>query len=142
MLTSRKLEDLSPAVQARARAFLGACAAQGLDVLVTCTLRDYEAQAALFAQGRTAPGPIVTNARPGESWHQFGCALDVVPLRNGKPVWGTKGADGTLWALIGDIGQEHGLEWAGRWSHFREMPHFQHIGGLTLEQARAGKRPV
>lgn len=125
----RSLEDLQPATRERARAMLAACKAAGLDVLVTCTLRTAHEQAELYAQGRTKPGPIVTWAKPGQSLHETGRAFDVVPLRNGKCVWGTTGADGELWRQVGEIGERCGLEWAGRWpARIREFPHFQFKG--------------
>lgn len=138
MLNSRKLEDLNPIVEAKARDFLSRCAAEGIDVLVTSTYRDAESQNALFAQGRTAPGKIVTNAKAGQSWHNFRVAFDVVPLRNGKPVWGTTGEDLKLWQRLGAIGKACGLEWAGEWRTFREFPHFQYTGGRTLAEFQAG----
>ena len=103
------------------------------------TCRDLESQAALFAQGRTVPGTRVTNAMPGESWHNWRVAFDVVPLRFGKPVWGCAGKDGELWERVGEIGEASGLEWAGRWKTFREMAHFQFTGGLSLADFRAGQ---
>lgn len=54
MINSRKIEDLTPAVAEKCRAFVAECAAQGIDVLITSTYRDFESQAALFAKGRTA----------------------------------------------------------------------------------------
>lgn len=141
MINSRKIEDLHPAVQEKANAFLAAALLDGIDLLVTSTYRDNEAQAALYAQGRTKPGHVVTNARPGESWHNWACALDVVPLRNGKPVWGTSsGIDSALWRRVGEIGESVGLAWAGRWTgKIREMAHFQFTGGLTLADFKDGK---
>ena len=137
---SRRIEDLVPAVQAKAKALLDAAKDAGVDLLVTSTYRSNEEQAALYAQGRTKPGAIVTNARPGDSYHNWRCAFDVVPLRNGKPVWGTTGPDGDLWRKIGEMGESVGLEWAGRWTgKLREMAHFQYTGGLTLAQLKAGK---
>jgi peptidoglycan L-alanyl-D-glutamate endopeptidase CwlK len=106
---------------------------------VTSTLRDFEAQAALYAQGRTEPGNKVTNAQPGDSSHNYGLAFDVVLMRNGKPVWGTKGADLELWNRIGTLGESVGLEWAGRWKTFREYAHFQDLGGLTIAQLKSDK---
>ena len=91
------------------------CEKADIDVLITSTFRDAESQTALYAQGRTLPGNIVTNARAGQSWHNWRVAFDVVPMRNGKPVWGTSGKDGELWQSIGAIGQACGLEWAGDW---------------------------
>lgn len=141
MISSRNTFDLLPTVGVKVRRFVELCEARGVPVLVTCTYRDNAEQARLYAQGRTTPGAKVTNAKPGESWHNWRCAVDVVPMRNGKPVWGTKGDDLTLWAKVGAIGEECGLEWAGRWVKFREFPHFQYTGGLSLADIRAGKVP-
>lgn len=153
MITSRKLDDLLLPVRIKALDLINECKAHGIDLLVTSTYRDLEAQAALYAQGRSAPGRIVTNARAGQSFHNFRVAFDVVPLRGGKAVWGTTGNgidndptdddkdDLELWQRIGAIGESHGLEWAGRWTRFREYPHFQYTGGLTLADLAAGKAP-
>ena len=135
MLNSRKPEDLHPAVEKLARAFVGKCAAAGVDVLITSTYRDHESQAALFAQGRTTPGKIVTNARPGQSWHNWRCAFDFVPLVNGKAQWN----DAATFDRCGLIAESVGLEWAGRWKRFRELAHCQYTGGLTLADFQAGK---
>ena len=139
MINSRKLEDLNPVVEEKARDFLALCKAEGIEVIVTSTYRDAESQKALYAQGRTAPGRKVTNAKSGQSWHNWRVAFDVVPLRNGKPVWGTTGEDLKLWQRIGAIGKSCGLEWAGDWRTFREFPHFQYTGGLSLADFQAGK---
>ena len=138
MINSRKLEDLTPDTRRKALTFIEAYKTHGIDLLVTSTFRDNESQAALYAQGRTAPGKIVTNAKPGQSWHNWRCALDVVPLRNGKPVWGTAGEDGKLWEQVGALGEAAGLEWAGRWKSFKELAHFQNAQGHTLAQLQAG----
>ena len=141
MKNSRSLDDLLPPVRSRAQAFLAACKQEGIDILVTSTYRDLESQAALYAQGRTAPGKRVTNAKPGQSYHNWRVAFDVVPLRDGKAVWNTTGADGKLWERIGQLGEAAGLEWAGRWKTFHEYAHFQYTGGLSLAQLAAGKTP-
>lgn len=143
MINSRRLEDLHPIVKKKAQAFIDEARLKGIDLLVTSTYRDLASQAALYAQGRTKPGAIVTNAKPGQSWHNWRCAFDVVPIRNGKPVWGTSGPDGDLWRKVGEIGESVGLEWAGRWTgKLREMAHFQYTGGLTLAQLQSGKVPA
>lgn len=140
MKNSRDPADLHPAVQRRAAAFVAKCKAEGIDILITSTFRDAESQQALYDQGRIKPGKIVTNAKPGQSWHNWRCAFDCVPLRHGKPVWGTTGADGELWARVGAIGESCGLEWAGRWKRFREMAHFQFTAGLTLADLQSGRK--
>jgi len=139
MINSRKIDDLHPKVAIMCNKFIAECDKQDIDILITSTYRDAESQNALYAQGRTKPGRIVTNAKAGQSWHNWKCAFDVVPLRNGKPVWGTIGKDLELWNKVGAIGESVGLEWAGRWKRFREFPHFQFTGGLTLADFQAGK---
>lgn len=133
---SRDLKDLHPEVRRMAEEFLASCKRGGIDLLVTCTWRSLDEQAALYAQGRTAPGKIVTRARPGQSAHNFilrgkpaSLALDVVPIRNGKPVWAV--AD-PVWRDVGLRGISVGLEWAGDWKAFREFPHFQHPQARSL----------
>lgn len=139
MINSRKLEDLLPPVRERVERMIAACKAEGIDLLVTSTYRDNASQEALYAQGRTAPGRIVTNARAGQSFHNYRCAVDVVPIRNGKAIWNAKDP---VWQRIGAIGKAAGLEWAGDWKRFREFAHFQYTGGLTLAQLKAGAKIV
>ena len=139
MINSRSLDDLNPLVAAKARDLVARCQAEGIDLLVTSTYRDQESQAKLYAQGRTAPGRIVTNAKPGQSFHNWRVAFDVVPLRHGKPIWDTSGTNRLLWQQIGALGESVGLEWAGRWPKFRELAHFQFTGGLTLADFQAWK---
>jgi peptidoglycan L-alanyl-D-glutamate endopeptidase CwlK len=63
--------------------------------------------------------------------------LDVVALVNGKPVWSTTDP---IWQKIGEIGKACGLEWAGDWKDFKEFPHFQYTGGLTIAQLQQGAK--
>lgn len=137
MINSRKLEDLLPQVRTRVEAFLKAADEAGIDLLVTSTYRDNASQDALYAQGRTKPGRIVTNAKAGQSFHNYRCAVDVVPVRNGKPVWDSKDP---VWQTVGRLGKAAGLEWAGDWKRFKEFPHFQYTGGLTLAQLQQGAK--
>lgn len=134
MINSRDVKDLVEPVQSRARAFVAACKKQGIDVLITSTYRDYESQNALYAQGRTKAGKRVTNAKGGQSWHNFRCAFDFVPMVNGKAQWN----DLRTFRKCGEIAESVGLEWAGRWKSFPEMAHCQYTGGKTLAQLRAG----
>jgi len=135
MKNSRDLKDLLPIVSAKCDAFIAECKRQGIDVLITSTLRDNESQDALYAQGRTTAGNIVTNAKGGQSFHNYGCAFDFVPLVNGKAQWN----DSKLFERCGVIAESCGLEWAGRWKSFKELAHCQYTGGLTLKDLQAGK---
>ena len=137
MINSRELEDLLPPVRERVERMIADCKAEGIDLLVTSTYRDNASQDALYAQGRTAPGRIVTNARSGQSYHNYRCAVDVVPIRNGKAIWNAKDP---VWQRIGALGKAAGLEWAGDWKRFKEFPHFQYTAGLTLAQLQKGAK--
>ena len=137
MINSRKLDDLLPVVKARVEKFIALCDQAGIDLLVTSTYRDNASQSALYAQGRTTPGRVVTNAKAGQSWHNYRCAVDVVPLLNGKPNWNVKDP---IWQQIGALGKKAGLEWAGDWKRFKEYAHFQYTGGVTLAQLQAGAK--
>jgi peptidoglycan L-alanyl-D-glutamate endopeptidase CwlK len=129
-MASRSLGDLSPLIIAQAELFLARCKQRGIDLIVTCTYRSNREQEQLYAKGRTAPGPIVTYALPGESKHNHvnaaqqpaALALDVVPIRDGKCIWNSKDP---IWQEVGEIGEASGLAWAGRWTKFREYAHFE-----------------
>ncbi len=136
-MASRSLDDLLPPVKAKALAFVAKCQSNGIDVLIYCTHRDGEEQDALYALGRTKPGKIVTNARAGESWHNWNCAFDFVPLVGGKPAWN----DAKLYTRCGAIAESVGLEWAGRWTgKLKETAHCQYTGGLTIAQLKSGEK--
>ena len=111
-----------------------AMSALGHPIALVEGLRSAKRQDALYAQGRTVAGSIVTNARAGQSWHQTGRAFDVCFAT--PPHW----SDEHPWELLGQAGELLGAEWGGRWKR-PDRPHFQVTGGLTLVQAlekRAG----
>lgn len=146
MADSRKLTDLQPQVRSIAEQLLVRSAAAGIPLTVTFTRRSMASHAALYAQGRTCPGCIVTNARPGYSFHNFGLALDVVPTELlALPRWGDtpdhQPRTDALWAAVGTIGKALGFRWGGEFTHLKDRPHFEWSGGLTLAQLRAGDLP-
>ena len=155
----RSLAALEPDTRAKAGEWLRLCGSRGVAVLVYETHRSPKRQNMLYERGRTAPGPIVTNARAWHSAHQFGRAFDAVPWSGGADLmtnkldWspfpshiaeGAFIAGGGLehldheWRVMADAAAEVGLEWAGRWTSFREYVHFQFLGGETISQLRAG----
>lgn len=99
----------------------------GLRLLIYQTVRTLDEQAALYAMGRTVPGVIRTNAKPGASLHNpdengEAWAFDAVPTVGGKPLWN----DAAALRAMGELGESLGLEWAGRWrGPLRESVHFQ-----------------
>jgi peptidoglycan L-alanyl-D-glutamate endopeptidase CwlK len=135
-MASRSVFDLHPVVRMKAEAFLTACDREGIDVLIYCTYRSGAEQDELYAQGRTKPGKICTNARAGQSYHNWHCAFDWVPLVGGKPQWNDK----ALYLKAGVLAESVGLEWAGRWTgKLRETAHCQYTGGLTVNDLIDGK---
>ena len=126
MINSRDIKDLHPIVQKMTINFIAECKKEGINLLITSTYRDNESQDSLYAQGRTKDGLKVTNAKGGQSFHNYRVAIDVVPLENGKPNWNSK-----KWSEIGRIGEKHGFFWGKRWTSFSEMPHFQYTGKVN-----------
>ncbi len=143
-MASRSIGDLSPAMQVLCNRHLDRCRRdlelkkRGVEVILTCTYRDDEEQNRLYAQGRTTPGRIVTNAKAGQSAHNHKTAqgkpaadaYDVLVLLHGKPVWvddqTTPENEMELWEVVGAHGTAAGLKWYGApGARFPEKPHFQ-----------------
>jgi peptidoglycan L-alanyl-D-glutamate endopeptidase CwlK len=112
-------------------------------------MRTFEEQAALYNQehdGKDNDGDgiidnkseHVTNAKPGQSFHNYGLAIDVCPFINGKPDWKSK-----LWDRIGALGESIGFAWGGRWKSIKDLPHFEYPPKTSytklLELKNAGK---
>ncbi|MFA5813639.1 MAG: RHS repeat-associated core domain-containing protein [Patescibacteria group bacterium] len=93
---------------------------------VTQALRTIDEQNTLYASGRTVPGPVRTNAKGGESYHNYGLAFDVVPIEDNKSNYNTD-----KWEQIGVIGEGFSFEWGGRWKKFVDKPHFQMTFGKS-----------
>lgn len=107
----------------------------------TFTLRTFEEQAALYAQGRTKPGSIVTKADAGLSFHNYGLAIDIALIIDGKTAsWDTKtdfDKDGKSdWIECVQVFKEFGWEWGGDWK-FTDMPHFQKTFGKSVRDLLA-----
>jgi len=128
--SERRLKQLHPALAAAVRSTIADLADKGTVVEVVQGLRTFEEQDALYAKGRTAPGQIVTQARGGESNHNFGLAVDLCPFTNDKPDWNAPMA---VWAAIGTAAMAHGLEWGGQWKKFLDKPHVQ-LPSMTVKE--------
>lgn len=132
-MASRSLDDLHPEFRVRVDLWLTQCALFDIDVLIYCTYRSLEEQARLYAIGRTVKGEgvaksrpmgrTVTNAKPGQSAHNYGLALDFVPMLDGKAQW----SDKRLYGRAIDIALKYDLE-SLRDSSFPELAHLQMPG--------------
>ncbi|EXG86233.1 D-alanyl-D-alanine carboxypeptidase,cell wall-binding repeat-containing protein [Clostridium sp. ASBs410] len=112
-----------PRLQVLAAKLVEECSKQGLIIMIGETYRTVAEQDALYAQGRTTPGNIVTNA-PGStysSYHQWGTAFDF--FRNDGQ--GAYNEAGNFFGRVGAIGVSLGLEWGGNWKSPVDKPHFQ-----------------
>jgi peptidoglycan L-alanyl-D-glutamate endopeptidase CwlK len=125
--TKLHLSKLKPSVKKKVQLLLLKAQKAGIDLRIVQSHRDCQRQNELYAQGRTSPGNVVTNAKCGQSAHNYQLAVDVVEYKNGKPWWNS-----TNWEQIGRIGESVGLEWGGRWTSFKDKPHFQDLGGRSI----------
>lgn len=113
------IATLHPRIQPLARQLIKDAAAAGITAKVTSGTRTYAEQDALYAQGRPN-GKIVTNAKGGQSNHNFGIAFDVTVFNGASPVW-----DGPQYETLGELGKKLGLEWGGDWASIQDQPHFE-----------------
>lgn len=114
-----KLAQVHPELARRAKLVIAALAPH--DVRVGSGLRTYTEQNALYAQGRTKPGKKVTNARGGQSNHNFGLALDLTIF----DADGNYLPDSPLYDLIRPAAHAAGLESGADWKHINDRPHIQ-----------------
>ena len=128
------IRSLQLVAQPLARRSLQAFKTAGLDARIISGTRSYDEQNALFRQGRFGnPGNRVTNARGGQSWHNFGLAWDIGLFEGGKYV-----TTDTKYKSAAKHGKVAGLEWGGDWKTFPDFPHYQ-VGaeGRSISSARA-----
>jgi len=118
--SEKVISTLLPEAQPIARALVQKASASNIIVKIINGLRTYSEQDRLYAQGRTAPGNIVTNARGGYSNHNFGIAFDVGVFEGNKYL-----SDSPKYKAVGALGVDLGLEWGGNWKTIVDQPHFQ-----------------
>lgn len=87
----------------------------GIDCTIVETYRSPSRQDFLYAQGRTSPGKPVTRARGWESWHQYGVAMDIAILKNGRLSWDFKPE------MIAKFLEGFNVTWGG----INDGPHYQ-----------------
>lgn len=109
-------------------------------VQITSGYRSFAEQNKLYAQGRTNKSkPIVTNARGGESLHNYGLAVDYVIVSDDgrRAIWTVN----SKWKRAAAIAKSLGFAWGGDFTTFRDYPHLQMTGGLSIKELQSGKRP-
>ena len=137
---TKDINDLLPIVKQKCLDFQAKAKAQGIEFIVTSVYRSKEEQDMLYlhpfngidddGDGKIdEPDEKITNARGGQSFHNWRCAFDIVPVIQGKAIWNNN----DLWNRLGKIGMSCGLEWGGSWTGgFVDIPHFQYTAGYTF----------
>ncbi len=136
-----RIQLLHPAVRSTFKKFIETCEdTYDITLRVVQGLRTFEEQQAIYNQGRTVPGKIVTNAKAGTSYHNYGLAIDVAQLERGQVNWNFN------YSKLQPIARDMGIVWGADWDndgktkaqgdkdeHLVDMPHFQITFGYTWQ---------
>lgn len=140
-----RIAKIHPKLRAEAATILLEIQSKGIDIRITQGLRTIAEQDALYAQGRTTPGAIVTKAKGGSSMHNYGLAVDFCLLRK----------DGTIsfnmtedmdkdgkkdWLEVVEVFKAHGWTWGGDFKSILDTPHFEKTFGYVLSQIKELKK--
>ncbi|HEY6026066.1 MAG TPA: M15 family metallopeptidase [Pseudolabrys sp.] len=133
-VSEARLSLIYPALASKVRTMHDILELEGIEIRVVQGLRSWNEQDNLYAQGRTAPGKIVTNVKGGHSYHNFGLAVDCVPSTHTPdqpfdPDWN---ASHPAWKRMSDVGISLGLVSGATWRTFPDAPHFQLSGRFKM----------
>lgn len=128
MIDSRDINDLHPAVKRGALKLLDNLKQKGFIPLIYSTYRDNEKQNELYSHGRTKSGSKVTNAKGGQSMHNYKLAFDIV----NKSTSGIANFnDNKFYEELKNQCSILGFTWGGNWLGFTDKPHVQFTAGAT-----------
>jgi peptidoglycan L-alanyl-D-glutamate endopeptidase CwlK len=139
-ISETRLALVHPLLADKVRAMADALAAQGIVIRVVQGLRTFAEQNRLYNQGRTTPGEKVTNAIAGQSWHNYGFAVDCIPGLRGDDAWAPNwDAEHPDFQAMIEAGIAQGLVSGAKWIHMPDKPHFQLAGIPVSPDAAAMK---
>lgn len=129
-ISEARIQLIWPVLADKVRTMSTMLEQEGILIRVVQGLRSWQEQDNLYAQGRTAPGKIVTKCRGGYSYHNFGMAADCVPSQFGpdqpyNPDWNPSHGS---WKRMEAVGVSLGLDSGATWRSFPDAPHFQITG--------------
>jgi len=128
-ISIERIAKLHPKVRDTFTHFIDAAESElNITLRVTQGYRTIAEQNALYAQGRTTSGKIVTNARGGSSYHNWGLALDVAQLDGAEINWNFD------YKKLEPIATQLGIEWGGNWKSILDKPHFQITFGYSTQK--------
>ena len=152
-----RIGDVHPCLKEYAIELIKRCYKEGIRVQLSSGYRSTIDQAYIYGQGRSSyiyngkqygrikdsngkQLPIISNAKPGTSIHNYGLAIDyfLVTEDGNNSIW----AINSDWKLVAAIAKSMGFDWGGDWLSFRDYPHLQYTKGLTLNQIAKGLRPA
>lgn len=140
------ITELHPVVFTKQNELISEAGKAGITILITDGFRSNEDQDAIYAKGRTTEGKIVTQVQGGQSYHNYGLAIDfALRTKKGEVVWDMK-YDGNKngqadWMEVVAIAKRLGFTWGGDWKNFPDYPHLQIDFGYSIRQLRNGLRP-
>ncbi len=130
---------LVPKVQGKANDILWFCKNNGIEILITEGYRSWAQQAWDYASGRFRPGPRITNAKPGFSFHQYGVAFDFVPTDlQGKLHY----EDMNRIQQVAHFAKAQGWQWGGDFPDSHDNDHLQFTEGHDINYFRNGNSLV
>jgi len=134
---------LHPIVSRQADRLVQLTEEQGIRILITDGFRSAAEQDALYRKGREDDGAVVTNAKGGQSYHNFGLAIDFALLTaSGSASWDMKadlnGNGKADWMEVVSLAKSLGFEWGGEWAQFPDYPHLQMTFGYSIRELQSG----
>lgn len=130
-LSIDRLNKLHPKVRGTFRMFIESAETElGITLRISQGLRTIAEQDALYAQGRTTKGKIVTNAKGGSSYHNYGLAIDLVELKGNTVNWNFD------YSLLEPIAARYGIAWGGNFKSIVDKPHFEITMGYKPSQLK------
>jgi len=127
------LDALHPYFRDKVTKLIAVCKTRGIQLAVVESYRTHAKQNEYKAMGNK-----YTRTAGGRSKHQYGLAIDVVPVIDSVAQWD----NARLWRKVGLIGEQLGLRWGGRWKSLYDPGHFEWTGGLSSYHLAAGHWPI
>nr|WP_231887885.1 M15 family metallopeptidase [Fictibacillus phosphorivorans] len=138
--------EMNPIVAENRDLLIQKASEKGINIVITDDFRSAAEQDRLYEQGRSREGTIVTHVEGGESYHNYGLAIDfALKLDDGSVVWNLERDDNgngqSDWMEVVGIAKDLGFEWGGDWAGFKDYPHLEMNFGLSIRELQYGERP-
>ena len=125
------LDLLEPTFCLLALDVIANCRQRGASYWAISGYRSPEEQAALYFQGRTMPGKIVTGASAYNSAHNYGIAMDLALDKDTEREGLQPDYRREAYAILGEETKKAGLVWGGDFKSSFDGPHIQLPGYVT-----------